>query len=141
MNGPDSIFHCVGLATPPQQACYLSSIASTHFYTWVEMSSSGNVPYSRTQRVDRNGARTHNLLFMNPALIRKTTCAHKFTKSVEKTNKFKLPLYSVGSFYEIYFVNESECKLWVFGFLVTAHLEDNANDKCSHNLQIFSGVV
>ena len=65
------IFRYVGLATPPpQRACYLPSIAGTHLYTWVERSNYGKVPYSRTQHVDRNGARTHNLLFMNPALIR-----------------------------------------------------------------------
>ena len=70
-NGPDSIFRRVGLATPPpQQACYLPSIAGTHLYTWVERSNYGKVPYSRTQHVGRNGARTHNLMFMNPALIR-----------------------------------------------------------------------
>ena len=36
------IFRCVGLATPPpQQACYLPSIAGTHLYTWVERSNYG----------------------------------------------------------------------------------------------------
>ena len=56
------IFRCVGLATPPpQRACYLPGIAGIHLYTWVERSNYGEVPYSRTQHVDRNGARTHNL--------------------------------------------------------------------------------
>ena len=33
------IFRCVGIAPPPpQRACYLPSIASTHLYTWVERS-------------------------------------------------------------------------------------------------------
>ena len=36
------IFRYVGLATPPpQRACYLPSIASTHLYTWVERSNYG----------------------------------------------------------------------------------------------------
>ena len=69
-NGPDLIFHCVGLVTPlQQQACYLTSTAGTHLYTWVKRSNYGKVPYSRTYHVGRNGSRTHNLLFMNPALI------------------------------------------------------------------------
>ena len=54
-NRPDSLFLSVGLAIPPcQQACYLPSIAGTHFYTWVERSDYSKVLYSRTQHVDRN---------------------------------------------------------------------------------------
>ena len=60
-------------------ACYLPSIASTYLYTWVERSSNSyncKVFYSKTQHVDRNGTRTNNILFMNPALIRYTTLGH-----------------------------------------------------------------
>ena len=73
INGPDSFFPSVGLATPPlQHACYLPSIAGTHLiYTpGSKGSHCGKVPYSRAQHNYRNGARTHNLLFMNPALTR-----------------------------------------------------------------------
>ena len=57
MNRPDSIFHCVWLATsPPQLSCYLPSISHTHLYTWVERSNYGKVPSSRTQHIGRNGA-------------------------------------------------------------------------------------
>ena len=69
-NGPESILHCVELATPPpQQACYLPSFAGIHLYTCVERSYYGKVPYSRTENVGCSGAQTHNLLFMNLALI------------------------------------------------------------------------
>ena len=71
-NGPDSIFFfcCVGLTKSHSQGvCYLPRIASTHLYTWVERSNHGQAPNSRTQHIGRNGARTYNLLFMDPALI------------------------------------------------------------------------
>ena len=64
-------FRYVELATPPlQQAYYLPNIAGTHLHTRVERSNYGKVFTSRKQHVDRNVARTYNLLFMNPALIR-----------------------------------------------------------------------
>ena len=60
-NGPVSIFQ--------NEPATFQAFPVTHLYTWGERSSYGTVPYSRTQHIARNGAQTHNLLFMNPALI------------------------------------------------------------------------
>ena len=69
MNGSDSFFSCVGLAIPPpKQASYFPAFHL--FYTPGSRGGNyGEVPYSRTQHFDCNGAQTHNLMLMNPALI------------------------------------------------------------------------
>ena len=105
-------FSVVGLATPPR-ACYLPSIAGTHLYTWVKRSN-GKVPYYRTQHIDRNGALTHNLLFMNPALIRYITHARPqmdIIIHVSKLRKIDLFLVCRASIHVIHVASGTQCCL------------------------------